>query len=708
MRFTAAWRKRALSRAATWRSNSAGRTVATTGCRRWPPISCAAGWPSLRPPDRRRRGSQPRRPRPQSRSSFRPAAIRSRTGLVASMNRPGGNITGVSRMNVALAPKRLELLHEAIPKATLVALLVNADSPRADGDIASVREAARSLGLTARDCADQRDERENELDSAFATIVQKRVDALLVDPAPVPCRVRSRCAGATPRDCPRCIGTRDDVAAGGLMSYGSSIDGSLSPGRRLRRPHPQGRKACRSAGPAGRPSLSSFINLKTAKALGHRHSAEAARVRRRGDRVRRASSSRCSAAPRAAWPLTARAQQPAMPVIGVLSRHASTADAHLAAFHQGLNDAGYVEGHNVTIEYRWPRTDNTIGCRRCGRTRPPPGRCDRCRCSAPAPALAAKAATATIPIVFLNGGDPVEDGLVASLNRPGGNVTGVTFIYRRAGGQAAGAVARTGPEGFLDRACSINPTNPLDRTQLRDLQAGGSRTSGLQIACRQRQQRWRDRAGLCGLRPRSGSARSWSAANSLFSNRRDQVVALAARHALPDDLLGARGRAAGGLMSYGASVPDAFRQVGIYTGRILKGEKPADLPVHAADQVRVRHQPQDRQGARPRRAARRCKRGRRGDRVRRRAVHHAARWRGGALLRFSRARAAAQAMPVIGFLDVTTAVDSAYRLAAFRRGLSEAGFVDGQNVTIEYALGGRPAWDGCRRWRPIWSAAKWL
>jgi putative ABC transport system substrate-binding protein len=275
----------------------------------------------------------------------------------------------------------------------------------------------------------------------------------------------------------------------------------------------------------------------------------------------------------AARPLAARAQQPAIPAIGYLNTRAAGEDEHLlAAFHQGLKETGYVESQNVRIEYRWAE-----------------GRNDRLPALAAdlvsrqvaviaaggtPPTIAAKAATATIPIVFVTGADPVEIGLVASLNRPGGNLTGITTLTSNVAQKKLELLHDLLPTVTVI-ALLINPTNPiLAEINRRDLQAA-ARTLGLLI-----------------LMLRASSEREFEAAfatlvqrglvigtDAFFNSRSRQLAALAARHSVPSISQFRGFAAAGGLMSYGASNTDEYHLVGVYTGRILKGEKPADLPV---------------------------------------------------------------------------------------------------------------------------------
>ena len=278
----------------------------------------------------------------------------------------------------------------------------------------------------------------------------------------------------------------------------------------------------------------------------------------------------------AAWPFAARAQQAAMPVVGFLNGASPVPFASFVdAFRDGLSEVGYVEGRNVAIEYRWAEGQND---------RLPALAADLVRrqvsviaaTGGNAPAVAAKTATAAIPIVFSGGGDPVKFGLVASLSRPGGNATGVNMFTSTLEPKRLGLLRELVPSAALIAAL-VNPNSPNIETQLKDLKEA-ARAVGQQIHILQgSSERELDTAFETLPQLRAGALLICS--DVFFNSRRDHIVALAARYAIPAIYEWREFAAAGGLMSYGTNLVEGYRQVGIYTGRILKGDKPADLPV---------------------------------------------------------------------------------------------------------------------------------
>jgi putative ABC transport system substrate-binding protein len=277
----------------------------------------------------------------------------------------------------------------------------------------------------------------------------------------------------------------------------------------------------------------------------------------------------------AAWPIAAQAQQPVMPVIGFLSG-SSPADRvrYLTAFRQGVREAGYVEGQNVAIEYRWAQDQSD---------RLPDLAADLVRRQVTViaahdtpSAIVAKAATTTIPIVFASGGDPVKLGLVASLNRPGGNVTGVTFATATLGGKSLGLLHELLP-GAVRLGALVDPNFPFTEFFISDVRAAASTVRKQIEVLEARTGRDIDMI-FASLAQKPIDALLVGPA-SLFNNRRVQLVTLATYHRVPAIYFLRDAVEAGGLMSYGASLPDAYRQAGVYVGRLLKGEKPADLPV---------------------------------------------------------------------------------------------------------------------------------
>ncbi len=282
----------------------------------------------------------------------------------------------------------------------------------------------------------------------------------------------------------------------------------------------------------------------------------------------------------AAWPLPVRAQQRAMPVIGFL--HSESLEANrerIAAFRRGLAEVGYVEGRNVAIEYRSADGQND---------RLPALAADLVRRQVAAIAapgslqaiLAAKAATTTIPIIFGIGLDPVELGLVASLNRPGGNLTGVARLLAEMDAKRLQMLHELVPAA-VTVALLVNPTNPVvTATETKEVEAA-ARILGISLLVVNATIP-SEIGGAFAAIGQQGARALVVGNDALFTSHNEQVVALAARHAVPAIYVYRDFPLAGGLMSYGPSLSDSFRQVGVYTGRILKGEKPADLPVEQA------------------------------------------------------------------------------------------------------------------------------
>jgi putative ABC transport system substrate-binding protein len=286
----------------------------------------------------------------------------------------------------------------------------------------------------------------------------------------------------------------------------------------------------------------------------------------------------------AAWPLAARAQQQGMPVIGYINSASPESDAsRLTGLRRGLNQTGYVEGRNLVIEYRWAGNQAD---------RLPALAADLVQLRVAAivspglvATLAAKAATTSIPIVFGVGNDPVQLGLVASLNRPGGNLTGFNTFSAEVGAKGLALlhelVPSTATIGFLE-----NPNNPIFAPYYEKDVLAAAPVVGLKVQIlKASTDREIDAAFVNLVQARTGAL--LVASDAFFNNRIEQVVALAARHAIPTMYSFREFVVAGGLISYGPSLIEEYRQVGLYTGRILKGEKPADLPVIQATKVEL-------------------------------------------------------------------------------------------------------------------------
>jgi putative ABC transport system substrate-binding protein len=278
------------------------------------------------------------------------------------------------------------------------------------------------------------------------------------------------------------------------------------------------------------------------------------------------------------WPLAARAQQPTMPVVGYMTTAESDLRSpFMAAYRQGLSETGYVEGKNVTIDYR--HADGQYD-------QLPAIAADLVHrgvavidTTAPIIALAAKAATATIPIVFNQGSDPVNDGLVASLNRPGGNVTGVFFLLNPITPKRFELLHELLPNGAVI-AVLANPLNANAESDLNATESAARELGRQRIVLRASTEREIDAAFAEIVRQKAAAV--FINADAYLTSRREQIAAMALRYALPTSFSLRESVVAGGLMSYGGDRAESARQFGIYTGRMLKGDKPADVPVMQA------------------------------------------------------------------------------------------------------------------------------
>jgi len=287
----------------------------------------------------------------------------------------------------------------------------------------------------------------------------------------------------------------------------------------------------------------------------------------------------------AAWPLATVAEQSLKPVIGFLGvESANSYELRLRAFRRGLSETGHIEGQNVSIEYRWAEGQHD---------RFPALLADLVRQNVTVivavggtpPALAAKAATTTIPVVFVTAGDPIALGLVASLNKPGGNITGVTSFGMELGPKQLEVLRELVPTATII-ALLVNPTNPTNaETISRDLQAA-ARTLGLQLRILHASTE-RDFDAVFTSLPRLRVGALVIGSDPFFNSRPAQLATLALRHAIPAMYPFREYAMAGGLISYGDSIADAYSLVGLSTGRILKGEKPADLPVQQPTKVEM-------------------------------------------------------------------------------------------------------------------------
>ena len=303
-----------------------------------------------------------------------------------------------------------------------------------------------------------------------------------------------------------------------------------------------------------------------------------------GAAMRRREFIKVIAGSAATWPFAARAQQPAMPVVGFLN--AASAEGYtkfVGEFRRGLNSMGFVEGQNVVVEYRWAEGHYD---------RLPDLAADLIRrqvaviaaTSTPA-ALAAKKATATIPVVFTTGGDPVEIGLVTNIARPGGNVTGATQITMELGQKRLELLHQLIPKATV-LAIAVNPNNrAVAEVQIRDAQ-DGMRALGLKLEIVQARNEEEFDKAIAGLPQRAGGL-VIAGGDSFFLSESAKLAEITVRHKVPAIFHGREFAAAGGLLSYGASVVASYLLAGVYTGRILRGERPGDLPVQRSSKLEI-------------------------------------------------------------------------------------------------------------------------
>jgi putative tryptophan/tyrosine transport system substrate-binding protein len=474
-------------------------------------------------------------------------------GLVPSLSRPGGNMTGVSSSNVEIATKRVELLREIVPLAHKLAILAISTST---SEINQVREAAHKLGMdvTMLDIKQAED-----IGPAFEAL-KGEAQALFIVGSPFTLAHRAQINTlAQQARLPTMYYVRESVAAGGLMSYGPNFPDLFRRTAELVDKILRGTKP--SDIPVEQPTKFDFaINL----------------IGRRRLIAGLGSLATC--------PFIARGQQSVMPLVGyITARPDQPGKGYAAAFRKGLGETGYVEGQNVAIEYRWTEAQNSplpafvsdFIDRRVDVIAP---------LSNTAAALAAKAATQTIPIVFRIGGDPVASGLVASLNRPGGNVTGVTTLGAELEQKRVELLRDLFPPGALVGAL-VNPTNANVAVVTEEIQAAAHHL-GVRLLIWHTSAPSEIEAAFASV-GRQGISGVLMIADNLFFVQRDLLVTLAARTCVPTIYTDRSFAEAGGLMSYGTDIPDGFRVAGVYTGRILKGERPADLPVQRSTKTEL-------------------------------------------------------------------------------------------------------------------------
>jgi putative ABC transport system substrate-binding protein len=492
-------------------------------------------------------------------------------GVLPRLDRPSGNTTGFGSMEASVGGKWVELLSEIAPGLKRVAIMFNPDISAVSAYMPSFETAARSLKVEPIIVPVHGDA---EIEIAIIALGREPGGGLVVFGDPFVQSHRAPIILAAARNNVPAVYTLSTFAKdGGLLSFGSDYEDIF------RRAASYVDRILRGAKPAELP-----VQPQDRQSARANCAAIHPTACRRGDRMIRRREFIAGLGSAAAWPVVARAQQPAMPVIGFLSPQSADDDFKIVTvpFLQGLKETGYVEGQNVAVEYRYAENQYD---------RLPALAADLVRrrvavivtFGGPA-ALAAKAATTTIPIVFVTGVDPIASGLVASLNRPGGNLTGSVLLSAELSPKRLQLLRQVIPNAAVFGVLA-DPASPDTQSVIADLQAAAPTLGAQLVVVNARTDSDLEPAFATFSQQRVDAV--LVSPSAFFALRIEQLAALAARHALPAIYTRGEYVVAGGLLSYGTSIGYAFHQTGIYTGRILKGEKPADLPVQQATKLEL-------------------------------------------------------------------------------------------------------------------------
>jgi putative ABC transport system substrate-binding protein len=498
------------------------------------------------------------------------------TGLVRSLARPGGNITGFVNLASDLSAKQVQLLVEVIPEIRRVGIVRNPSNPAVTLALREVENAIRVLGLESH-TVDAR--LPQEFEGAFARLSAEGVKGVIVAPDASVIEHRSMIAALAQKTrLPTMFQRRENVAAGGLMSYGPDLPDQLRQAafyvdRILKGTKPTDLPVQQAT------KIELVINLKTAKALGLTLPPHPAGPRRRGDRVSRRIERRDfitllgSAA--AAWPLAARAQQPAkLPTIGYLgSSTASAQNQWVAAFVHRLHDLGWIEGRTIAIQYRWAegRTERfqEIAAEFAQL------KVDVIVTSGTAPVLAAKQAATNVPIVFAVASDPVGNNLVSSLAHPGGNVTGLSIQQTDLAAKKLDLLREAVPD-FRRLAILANVRSPASVLEKGEVEAAAL-TLNLEVVPVEIRRAEEIVPAFMTVKDRAEAL--YVCGDALITNNRIRIITLALGARLATMYPSREHVDVGGLMSYGPNFPDLHRRAADYVDKILRGSKPADIPV---------------------------------------------------------------------------------------------------------------------------------